>query len=296
MASPPSRVRQHKQGIAVALAARAIGLHLRGAARLTQIAARLVPGLRVAPVALDGAVVFLDLRRPYCTDLLLGARLERAESALMQRLVCGGDVALDVGAYFGLHTIHLSRLVGSTGRVYAFEPSPVVLPCLSRTVGGLDNTALLAVALATKRGSASFVVPSDASMASFADWASLPGAPIHRHQVPVDCIDRLVAEKLVGRPDFVKCDVEGAEALVFQGALSVLDCELAPLVLFEVNPAASTALGLATDAAVSVLQRLRRPAYQIFSIGAKLELVPQGGLPGRLMNVLAVPASRKGLL
>jgi hypothetical protein len=62
------------------------------------------------------------------------------------------------------------------------------------------------------------------------------------------------------------------------------------------NPAASRTLGLATDATMSALQQLKKPAFQIFSIGTKLELVPQKKLPNRIMNVIAVPASQKNLL
>jgi len=35
-----------------------------------------------------------------------------------------GDVALDVGANFGAYTLEMSRRVGDTGRVFAFEPVP----------------------------------------------------------------------------------------------------------------------------------------------------------------------------
>jgi len=35
-----------------------------------------------------------------------------------------GESVLDIGANYGLYTYHLSRAVGPSGRVYAFEPVP----------------------------------------------------------------------------------------------------------------------------------------------------------------------------
>jgi len=285
-----------KAAFTAALLVRAIGWHLRGSVRLTHLAARFMRDLQAVPVAIDGATVFLDLRSVFCTDLLLGARPEPAESALMRRLVKPGDVALDVGAYFGLHTVLLSRSVGPSGRVWAFEPSPVVLPCLSRTISQLGNTELLPVALAAKRTSASFIVPSEASAASLADWTTEPESSKRRCEVRVECLDRLVQEGTVARPDFMKCDVEGAEALVFQGAMSVLDRELAPLLLFEVNPAATAAFGLTLPTAFSLLRQLGRPKYEMFGLNAQSELYPLEAPPDRLANVLAVPAAGRARL
>jgi FkbM family methyltransferase len=293
---PPSQWIAPTGGVGQRILLRAVAWHVRGSVRLTHALARAVRQLQAVPIRVDGATVFLDLRRTFCTDLLLGARPEELERALMRKLVREGDVALDAGAYFGLHTVLLSGLVGSSGRVHAFEPSPAVLPCLKETVRRLDNTTLLPLALGERQRRASFFVPPEASSASLADWTSWSGASKRRYEVQVDCLDRLVAEGLVALPDFFKCDVEGAEALVFRGASTILDRERAPLVLFEINAAASAAMGLEADGALSFLRNLRAPAYRFYSPHPELGLRPLEGAPSGLMNVLAVPMSRGGQL
>ena len=45
-----------------------------------------------------------------------------------------GDVVLDIGAHIGLFTVVTARLVGPTGRVYSFEPTPNTRKTLERTV------------------------------------------------------------------------------------------------------------------------------------------------------------------
>jgi len=282
--------------IAFGLLSRLMAWRVRGSVRLTHSLARLARGLQALPVAIDGATVFLDLRMTFCTDLVLGVRLEPFERAWMLKLVKPGDMALDVGAYFGLHTVLLAETVGAAGRVYAFEPSPIVLPCLAKTIDRLPNATLFPFALGETLRVASFFVPPNASLGSLADWTHSPPASKRKYDVTVDSLERLLAEGLVSIPDFLKCDVEGAEALVFRGATSILDRERAPLVLFELNPAATTAMGLEACAALSFLRSLRMPAYRFYAIDSESELFPLEPSPSRLMNVLAVPLSRSGSL
>jgi FkbM family methyltransferase len=265
--------------------------HVRGSTRLTLLFARRLRGLQAFPVAVEGARLFLDLREPSSHAILIGQLPEPEERHLVRTLIEPGQVGLDIGAHWGLFTVLLSEQVCKNGHVWAFEPSPVVLPALSRTVERLGNTTLLPIALSDASGTASLFVPADASMASLGNWTRSVEAPRNRYEVSLDCLDRLVATGEVRRPDFIKCDIEGAEALVFRGATSVLDQRLAPMVLFEVNPAASAGLALDAHAAIDVLETLASPHYRFYVIGAagphRLK-----GRPSCLMNLLGVPEAR----
>ena len=171
-----------------------------------------------------------------------------------------------------------------------------MLPCLTKTIGRFSNTTLLPVALGESQCRASLVVQPDSSSASFADWSLWPEASKRRYEVDVDRLNRLLLEGLIAVRDFFKCDVEGAEVLVFRGALAILDCETAPLVLFELNAAANAALGLEANSAMSFLKSLRAPAYQFYSLDPELGLRPLESISSWLVNVLAVPMSRRGQL
>ncbi len=46
---------------------------------------------------------------------------ERPQQRAFKALLGPGDVVIDIGANWGLHTLYLSRLVGPTGRVLAFS-------------------------------------------------------------------------------------------------------------------------------------------------------------------------------
>jgi hypothetical protein len=62
------------------------------------------------------------------------------EIKFLPKFVQPSDVVLDVGANHGLYAYHLSRLVGPTGCVHAFEPIPLNLTILRHTVKSLGLT------------------------------------------------------------------------------------------------------------------------------------------------------------
>ena len=59
------------------------------------------------------------------------------------------DVAFDVGANVGLHTVFMAKKVGASGRVFAFEPEHIGARTLVENLklNGLDNVTLFEVAL-----------------------------------------------------------------------------------------------------------------------------------------------------
>src|SRR5262245_55108674 len=78
-----------------------------------------------------------------------------------------GDIALDVGAHLGRHTIPTPNEVGTTGRVFAFEPLPMCRDELVRDLRGphaglAPRVTVYPYALADYAGETLFVVARDA--------------------------------------------------------------------------------------------------------------------------------------
>ena len=224
------------------------------------------------------------------------------EQLLMRRVVRPGDVALDVGANLGLHTVLLAQLVGPAGHVVAFEPNPELVPALELTVKGLRNTTLQPFALSDRNTDATLFVPDDSSMASLADWTSAGDLGEWRERqrmrqprtmtCPRRRLDDLVAGGVVAAPDFIKCDVEGAELMVFEGGRRTLDREDAPLILFESREDTAGGFGLKAADAAEFLLGLPRPRYRFAEMrGGGLEEVSPGCFTRQ--NILAVPRGRE---
>jgi FkbM family methyltransferase len=264
----------------------------RGSTRLTLFLARRISRLQSVSTPADHGSLFVDLREPSSHGLFAGLLPEADERSWLARIIKPGQTAFDVGAHWGLYTVLLASLVGQRGRVFAFEPCPRVLVQLRRTVALLTNTTLFEVGLSDRREDAPLSVPGDASMASF---GPLPSAPLHKYIVATTSVEELIGDGRAVAPDFIKCDVEGAEGLVFRGARNLLDRTNAPVLLFEHNPLALASRGVAMEDTTAWLARLPAPQYRFFLPKPGGTLLPVGTLPAEHTNVIAVPESRRRL-
>ncbi len=147
--------------------------------------------------------------------------------------VSEGMLVLDVGAQSGFYTLLLSRLVGSSGKVVAFEPLPANFRVLVENIemNGLQNVTARPEAVVDKPGTMEFNVPPKDS--------NLIAGPLSAEEerpaiaVPGTAIDAFADE--IGRPiDFIKMDIEGAEGLAIRGATAVL-CNQHPILLVELH-------------------------------------------------------------
>ena len=79
----------------------------------------------------------------------LAGRTERELLAWFSRNVRAGETWLDIGGHYGYTAFALGRLVGSTGRVFSFEPVPATAGCidLGRLPNNLPHVTVIAVGL-----------------------------------------------------------------------------------------------------------------------------------------------------
>lgn len=131
-----------------------------------------------------------------------------------------GDVVFDLGAYCGLSTYVLSRCVGKSGHVYAFEPDDTSHRLLLRNIErhALGNVTPLRLAVAGSSGQAAFL--AEGSL----------GSVLSRHSSratmgtvsEVETITLAGACERFGVPAFIKMDIEGSEIEVLDGARELL--------------------------------------------------------------------------
>jgi FkbM family methyltransferase len=284
--------------------ARALRLYLRsgarGSTRCTFWLAKHVPSLHTVPITINGHQrLYVNLEDGLSHGLLAGspwpdAPWEVDEQAVMRRLVRPGDVVFDIGAHIGIHSMLLAELTGPAGQLHAFEPNAAKLPALQATIAQLANGRLHAVALGDKSGHAALYVPLDQSMSSLVNWTDGRAGDVAVSECDVCRLDDLVANGTVPRPDFVKCDVEGAEFQVLSGAIDTFDTPDAPIMLYEANAYSAKAFGQPIDAATERLRNFTRAQYAIFHVQPPGRLVPVDTLQHRKhLNLVAVPAAKR---
>jgi len=284
--------------------------NLRGRTGVTLLLARHAESLQAVPIRIaDWPAVYVDLRLLDAHFWLIGtpfahSPIETDEQIVMRKFVRKGDTVFDIGANFGVHTALLAQLTGSDGRVVAFEPNTELLPALALTIQSLGNATLSPYALSDEDTEATFYVPTDRKMVSLADWTSLEQMAEFRKRYAIGAVRKMTVQQqrmddLVDKgslpvPNFIKCDVEGAELRVFRGGKETLDRIDAPVVLFEAGPESAAGFGLTMTDAADFLVGLPRPGYQIFEVGGggTLRSVRSADLERRNQNVLAVPSER----
>jgi FkbM family methyltransferase len=157
---------------------------------------------------------------------------EPHETRLMGELVQPGWTAVDAGANFGWHAIHLARRVGSTGRVFAFEPIPGTFKELAANVAlnECPNLEACDAALGDVPGDVTFFVPEiDLGAGAASQFLDL-GEQV---RVRMLRLDDFLDERGVERVDFIKADIEGGELHLLEGAERLLTrCH--PRILIEI--------------------------------------------------------------
>jgi FkbM family methyltransferase len=175
-------------------------------------------------------------------DAPLPDEVERAEWACYAEILAPGMVALDVGAHVGEVTLAMSRFVGPSGRVHAFEPTQATFEKLEQVVrlSGRTNVVLTRAAVRESDGTAELRVYDE----GFASWNTLADRPlgqgvdvkpVRTESVPATTLDSYCDRAGLSRIDFLKIDVEGAEYQVLLGARRLLDARRIRTIIFEIG-------------------------------------------------------------
>jgi len=184
-------------------------------------------GLRRVDVA--GVSLTLDVTEFTTSTLYFGrAPYEPHTTAFLTDSLAPGAIFVDIGASHGYFTLIAAAIVGATGRVFAFEPNPVVAAQLDAQIAVnafTDRVLVRRDALADAACAArDFYVSQDAGNSGLstltpdaADLASGVLSPAHTVRVAVDTFDRWRRAAALPRIDLVKIDAEHAEDLVVAG-------------------------------------------------------------------------------
>ncbi len=169
----------------------------------------------------------LDLGETIDLALYLN-RYESDLTAALERLARPGFTVFDIGANVGAHTLRMARIVGESGRVYAFEPTDYAFKKLIENISLNPFKNIVPVQLALSNEN----LP--AQMIRFRSSWPTDGRRLEQESV-VDFkrLDDWCRLKSVNHVDLIKLDVDGNEYSVITGARRLLT-DQNPLILMEV--------------------------------------------------------------
>jgi FkbM family methyltransferase len=271
----------------------------RGLQRGAMAGRRLVGLGHSASVRRGGIDWQLDLCEGIDFSIWLLGSFEPGTIRAYRRLLRPGDVALDIGANIGAHTLHLARAVGPTGRVYAFEPTDFALAKLkanlARNPDLAPRVAVRQTMLVDKAGAAPPPL--------YASWPlakEAPGHSLHRGQKMASAganamtLDDFIAAEKIARVDFIKLDIDGFECRALKGARDTL-ARFRPKMVIELSPHQLAEEG---DDIAELVSLLAAADYRLRELASKRPLPLDGGwlkrriAHGGSINALAIPHER----
>lgn len=175
-----------------------------------------------------------------------------------------GQTVLDVGAWEGPYTLLLSELVGQRGQVHAFEPDPRALAVLRDNVrkNRLDNVHVEGSTLSNVEGDGLFYDAAGGTIGTLVPNYLVSGMP--PHLVRTTTIDRYCRDREIV-VDGMKVDVEGAEALVLDGARETLE-RCSPWVFLEFH-----GVFMPRTERVATWQRIVEDAHEVIFVTGESE-------------------------
>jgi FkbM family methyltransferase len=193
---------------------------------------------------------------------------ESETMSIVRAVLRPGMSFFDIGANIGVYSLIAAPLVGGTGSVHAFEPTPDIADALRRNVAlnGCRNVVVNQLAMSSANGYTSFNLHEDAVFNSL--FLQQDGCS------STESVETMTLEAYVESrgivPDVMKIDCEGAELEVIRGGSKLLGRRDAPTLFVELNPETLAGAGTTVD---ELLERLRGLDYRCFDVGT---FVPGG--------------------
>ena len=157
---------------------------------------------------------------------------EQEDSEMLYKLVDEGDTIFDIGANIGWYSNHLSKKLPSS-KILSFEPIPETYAQLKRNteLNQAKNISLHNFAFSDKKQKLTFFYSPNVTGAS-----SSVNITENSSMVELTCeattIDLFAQETKLAKLDFIKCDVEGAEFMVYKGGVETIK-KFQPIVFTE---------------------------------------------------------------
>ncbi|RJQ37764.1 FkbM family methyltransferase [Candidatus Microgenomates bacterium] len=218
----------------------------------------------------EGIKVKLPLSDAFTLGLAHLGTIGEDETFLIKKILKKGDTVMDVGAYIdGWYSLMASKLIGSKGKVYTFEPHPDHYNLLEDNVklNNFTNIEVIKLGVSDKAGIFGFT--------SAGIGSSLVGKSLKKNlkkkiiKIKTTTIDKFIQEKKIKNISLIKIDVEGAEMKVLKGAKQLLQQKNSPDLILEVVDGFLKNAGSSKSELLSYLNKIGYKQYEFIHNGLK---------------------------
>ena len=196
---------------------------------------------------------------------------EPETTKLIKKIIHEGDIGIDLGANIGYFTILMANLVGTSGKVFSFEPAPQNFEILQKNIkqNHLKNVVANQSAIGDMNGKIKLYLSN-----TNAGWHKVFPKQFIDYEVSDKNIDveicSLDKEFIDKKIDFIKMDVEGYEWNAIKGGKKILEENQDIKLIFEFFPMALRANNVKPD---TVLRYLLDVGFHIYVIDENMRLL-----------------------
>ncbi|PJC31274.1 FkbM family methyltransferase [Candidatus Roizmanbacteria bacterium CG_4_9_14_0_2_um_filter_39_13] len=194
-------------------------------------------------------------------EILNFTTYEKEEIDMIISLAPVKPIIFDIGANIGWYSFTLSKQIQGS-QIHAFEPMPNTYKYLVRNtkLNNLANIHLYNFGFSDKIGSFDFYFyPEGSGNASMAHLTSQK--KVEKIRCKLKTLDNFCSQSKI-LPDFIKCDVEGAELFVFKGGCRLIQGST-PIIFTEMLRKWSKKFGYHPNDIISFFQQLDYHCFYI---------------------------------
>jgi len=183
---------------------------------------------------------------------------EPLTTELIKNIVKEGMICIDLGSNLGYYTLLESKLVGNSGKVIAFEPSPVTYEHFKKNleINQTTNVDHFNIALGDTNGKVKFLVSKLSNWCRVVD-DSTTTFDDNVIKVPMLTLDTFSSEHQLNKIDFIRMDIEGYELKAYSGMTQVIK-KFKPDLYIEIHP---SLIGI--EKTIEFLLQLKEDGYEI---------------------------------
>ena len=186
----------------------------------------------------------------------------------LQSVLTEGMTVVDIGANIGFFSLLASDLVGASGRVVSFEPTPPTYAHLLRNLelNGRRNVLTSPNALSDRAGHARMTTSDDNALSALATEPGAGGV-----EVATETLDAALERLGVTVCHVIKMDIEGAEWMALRGMRATLRSNPGVVLVIEVHPRAIAEFGGSSEA---FAKDLADAGFNLFWLDERARLRP----------------------
>jgi len=155
------------------------------------------------------------------------------EIKFLRTFIKPGMNVIDIGANYGVYTLSIAKLIGDSGKIWAFEPTSATAEYLEKSINdnNFNNITLIKAGLSDRIGKARLFTSPNAELNS-----------LHKECVGGDnsetimllTLDHCKKKYKWDNIDFIKLDAEGEERNILKKGKNTLST-LSPLIMYELK-------------------------------------------------------------